>query len=277
MAAAARREFDCVLVWKIDRLGRSVLNLSQQLAALTSYPVRFIAVSQALDTHASNPSSRLMLTILAGVAEFEREIIRERTLAGVRAAKAAGKTLGRPRRVFRRDEAMRMRAEGQSWRAIAAALNVPLSTLHGVFGKSPRKGPESTKQPKTSAESGFPNDSENTSGAAAVSTPKLIFSGAQMAFGDQDGDVRLAFQRLGKALEPLGVSYQDVVFSNIYPLTRAQRVRYAPLRLRALATSVRPACDLQTVNYFGMLQQQTGSGSVQLLRNSDCGPGLKKV
>ena len=80
-----------------------------------------------------------MLTILAGVAEFEREIIRERTLAGVRAAKAAGKTLGRPRRVFRRDDVTRMRAEGQSWRAIAAALNVPLSTLHGVFGKSPQE------------------------------------------------------------------------------------------------------------------------------------------
>lgn len=57
--------------------------------------------------------------------------------------------------------------------------------------------------------------------AAAVSTPKLIFSGAQMAFGDQDGDVRLAFQRLGKALEPLGVSYRDVVFSSFYLLTTA--------------------------------------------------------
>jgi len=67
MAAADRRDFDCVLVWKIDRFGRSVLNLSQHLALLTSYGVRFIAVSQALDTDASNPSSRLMLTILAGV------------------------------------------------------------------------------------------------------------------------------------------------------------------------------------------------------------------
>ena len=70
MAGAARRAFDCVLVYKIDRFGRSVLHLSQQLAALTSYGVRFIAVSQGIDTDASNPSSRLMLTILAGVAEF---------------------------------------------------------------------------------------------------------------------------------------------------------------------------------------------------------------
>jgi putative DNA-invertase from lambdoid prophage Rac len=151
MAAAGRRDFDCVLVWKIDRFGRSVLNLSQQLAALTSYGVRFIAVSQALDTDASNPSSRLMLTILAGVAEFEREIIRERTLAGVRAAKAAGKAMGRPRRVFRRDEVARLRAEGQSWRAIAAALNVPVSTVRGVCEKSLRKGPCAAKQLRASA------------------------------------------------------------------------------------------------------------------------------
>ena len=129
MDGAARREFDCVAVYKIDRFGRSVLHLSQQLAALTSYGVRFIAVSQGMDTDASNPSSRLMLTILAGVAEFEREIIRERTLSGVRAAKANGKVLGRPMRVFRRDEVARLREEGMSWRAIAKQLGVPVSTV----------------------------------------------------------------------------------------------------------------------------------------------------
>jgi putative DNA-invertase from lambdoid prophage Rac len=133
MTAAARREFDCVLVYKIDRFGRSVLHLSQQLAALTSYGVRFISVSQGIDTDASNPSSRLMLTILAGVAEFEREIIRERTLSGVRAAKANGKTLGRPMRVFRRDEVVRLREEGLSWRAIAKQLGVPVSTVVDAF------------------------------------------------------------------------------------------------------------------------------------------------
>jgi enamine deaminase RidA (YjgF/YER057c/UK114 family) len=59
-----------------------------------------------------------------------------------------------------------------------------------------------------------------TASAALVSTPKLVLTGAQMAFRDQDADVRLAFQRLQRALEPLGVSYQDVVFSSIYPLTK---------------------------------------------------------
>lgn len=55
MAAAARHEFDCVVRWKLDRFGRSVLHLSQQFAALTSYGVRFIALTQAIDTDTSNP------------------------------------------------------------------------------------------------------------------------------------------------------------------------------------------------------------------------------
>ncbi len=139
MRDAGRREFDCVVVYKIDRFGRSVLNLSQQLAALTSFGVRFIAVSQAIDTDSSNSSSRLMLTILAGVAEFEREIIRERTLSGVRAAMANGKALGRPRRVFRRDEVVRLRdKESLSWRAIAKRLDVPVSTVVDAYNQPQR-------------------------------------------------------------------------------------------------------------------------------------------
>lgn len=133
MAAASCRDIDCIIVAKLDRFGRSVLHLSQQLAALTSYGVRFIAVSQAIDTDASNPSSRLLLTILAGVAEFERELIRERTLSGIRAAKAGGKVLGRPRRVFRRDELIRLRDSGLSWRAIADRLGVPVTTIREAY------------------------------------------------------------------------------------------------------------------------------------------------
>jgi DNA invertase Pin-like site-specific DNA recombinase len=154
MTAAARREFDCVLVWKLDRFGRSVLHLSNGLAALTSYGVRFIAVTQAIDTDASNPTSRLMLAILAGVAEFERELLKERTLAGVRAAQAAGKTLGRPRRVFRRDEVTRLRSDGQSWRAIAQHLSVPVSTLRDACQCTEslsRKPPVSSAETKPQA------------------------------------------------------------------------------------------------------------------------------
>ena len=134
MTDAAKRRFDCILVWKLDRFGRSVLHLNQQLATLTAHGVRFIATSQGLDTDQSNPTSRLMLQVLASVAEFEREMIRERTLMGVRAAKAAGKAVGRPRRVFRRDEVVRLRDEdGLSWRAIAEQLGIPTMTAVDAY------------------------------------------------------------------------------------------------------------------------------------------------
>ncbi len=129
MADAGQRKFDCIVVYKIDRFGRSVLHLNQQLAALTSYGVRFIATSQSLDTDEKNPTSRLLLQILASVSEFEREMIRERTLSGIKAAQAAGKVVGRPKRIFRRDEVVRLRdQEGLSWRAIGKQLGIPAMT-----------------------------------------------------------------------------------------------------------------------------------------------------
>jgi putative DNA-invertase from lambdoid prophage Rac len=134
MADAAQHKFDCVLVWKIDRFGRSVLNLNQQLAALSRYGVRFIATSQDLDTDERSACNRLMLQILASVAEFEREMIRERTLSGIRAAQAAGKVVGRPKRIFRRDEVVRLRdEEGLSWRAIGKKLGIPAMTAHDAY------------------------------------------------------------------------------------------------------------------------------------------------
>jgi putative DNA-invertase from lambdoid prophage Rac len=103
-----------------------VLNLPQSLAALDSYGIRFIAVSKELDTDASNPTSRLLLNVLCSVAEFEKELIKERTLSGIAAARAKGKTLGRPKRVFRRDEVVRLRDSGMRWRAVARTLGIPV-------------------------------------------------------------------------------------------------------------------------------------------------------
>ena len=67
--------------------------------------------------------------IMAAFAELEREIIRERVVAGVKVARQNGKRLGRPRRVFRRDKAVRLREAGMSWRKIAAELGVPVTTV----------------------------------------------------------------------------------------------------------------------------------------------------
>jgi len=129
MKDSSLRKFDCVVVYKLDRFGRSVLHLNQQLAILESLGIRFVAISQGIDTDAKNPTSRLLLHILSSVAEFERELIKERTLCGIRAAKAKGKTLGRPQRIFRRDEVVRLRDEGMSWRKISEQLGVPTMTV----------------------------------------------------------------------------------------------------------------------------------------------------
>ncbi len=129
MKEARQGRFAAVLVWKLDRWGRSLIQSLQSVQELVSMGVRFVAVTQNIDTDESNPMSRFMLHIFGAFAEFEREMIRERTVGGVRAAKAKGKKLGRPKRVFRRDEVVRLRETGQSWRAIAKQLGVPVSTV----------------------------------------------------------------------------------------------------------------------------------------------------
>ena len=129
MASARLRRFDTVLVWKLDRWGRSVVDSIRSIQELVSLGIRFIAVTQNIDTDESNPTSRFFLHVMSAFAEMEVSLMRERTIAGVRAARANGKTLGRPRRVFRRDEAIRLRNEGLSWRTIAKQLEVPVTTV----------------------------------------------------------------------------------------------------------------------------------------------------
>jgi len=129
MNDAQKRRFDLVLVWKLDRWGRSVADSMRNIQELDSLGVKFLAVTQNIGTEESSPMARFMLIIMSAFAELERELIRERTVAGVKAARENGKTLGRPRRVFRRDEAIKLRGEGLSWRAIAKQMEVPVSTV----------------------------------------------------------------------------------------------------------------------------------------------------
>jgi DNA invertase Pin-like site-specific DNA recombinase len=135
MRDAALRRFDAVLVYKLDRFGRSVRNCLDGIAALGSHGVRFLAVSQSIDTDHENPTARLLLHILASVAEFERELIRERVCAGVRNAKRNGKVLGRKRVVFDRHRATEMHRAGASVRQIAASLGVGAGTIHRVLAE----------------------------------------------------------------------------------------------------------------------------------------------
>jgi DNA invertase Pin-like site-specific DNA recombinase len=92
-ADAHRRKFDAVLVWKIDRFGRSLKHLVNALADLCAYGVAFASFRDNFDL--STPSGRLMFQIIGAMAEFERSLIQERVRAGLRNARAKGKKFGR--------------------------------------------------------------------------------------------------------------------------------------------------------------------------------------
>jgi len=127
MADAHSRKFDGVLCWKVDRFGRSLRHLVNALADLDSYGVAFVSFRDNLDL--STPSGRLTFQIIAAMAEFERSLIQERVRAGLRNAKAKGKTLGRPRRIVSSDEMVRMRKLGASFREIGQAIGASPGTV----------------------------------------------------------------------------------------------------------------------------------------------------
>jgi putative DNA-invertase from lambdoid prophage Rac len=153
MKDARQRRFDAVVVWKLDRWGRSLAHLVQSIQELSALGIRFIAVTQNIDTDESNPMARLLMHLMGAFAEFERELIRDRVKAGVSSYEQAyqagevgkrrhshsGKDLaiGRPRTLFRRDEALALRKEGLSWRAIAVKLDVRLATLVRACSETP--------------------------------------------------------------------------------------------------------------------------------------------
>ena len=94
LEAARRRDIDVVLVWRLDRWGRSVTDLLATLQELEHLGVGFVSLTEALDL--TTPAGRAMAGLLAIFAEFEREILREQTRAGLAQARQNGKKLGRP-------------------------------------------------------------------------------------------------------------------------------------------------------------------------------------
>ncbi len=122
MTDAHRRKFDAVLVWKIDRFGRSLNHLVNALADLCAYGVAFVSFRDNLDL--STPSGRLMFQIIGAMAEFERSLIQERVKAGLRNARAKGKKFGRPRAQVDADRVAVLRRDGLSWSQVCRTLNV---------------------------------------------------------------------------------------------------------------------------------------------------------
>ena len=127
MNDAQQRRFDAILVWKVDRFGRSLRHLVNALAELGALGVAFVSLRDNLDL--STPSGRLMFAVIGAMAEFERSLIQERVKAGIRNARAKGKPLGRPQRVVSRDAIAQLKAEGLSLRKIAHQLGVGYGTV----------------------------------------------------------------------------------------------------------------------------------------------------
>ena len=142
LADAQAGRFELLLVWKLDRLGRSLQHLLRVLSDLTSWGVGFASARDpGLDS--TTPSGRLMLHLIGAFAEFERAMIRERVIAGVRRAQAAGKHCGRPRVELDLRPALAMFAQGHGLETTAKALGVSRATLRRRLieaGEWPRKG-----------------------------------------------------------------------------------------------------------------------------------------
>jgi DNA invertase Pin-like site-specific DNA recombinase len=141
---AHRRAFDAVLVWKIDRYGRSLRHLVNALADLSAYGVAFVSFRDNLDL--STPSGRLMFQIIGAMAEFERSLIQERVKAGLRNARAKGKKFGRPHVQVDAASVAALRAEGLSWSQICQRLNVSKGTAQRAFSGLPKNPQESASE-----------------------------------------------------------------------------------------------------------------------------------
>ena len=136
MLSVRRGKVDVVVCFKLDRLGRSLAHLAQVISEFAAHNVALVVLSQGIDTSASNPAARLQLNVLCAVAEFEREVIRERVNAGL-AVKAKGVRLGQPsEHDGHRSEVARLRSEGMSYRAISRKLGVPVATVFELSAAS---------------------------------------------------------------------------------------------------------------------------------------------
>jgi DNA invertase Pin-like site-specific DNA recombinase len=130
MHDAAQRKFGAVLVWKLDRFGRSLRHLVNSLAELQSLGVSFVSLKDSLDL--STPAGTLMCHVLCCMSEFEASLARARVIGGLKHARAIGKILGRPRKNVDIARINSLRASGHSWRTIALMLRLSVGTVYAA-------------------------------------------------------------------------------------------------------------------------------------------------
>src|ERR1035441_8430212 len=134
MRLAKARKLDIIVVWKLDRFGRSLRHLVDALEELKAVGCDFVSLRDNLDL--TTPAGRMMFHVIGAMAEFERELIRERVRAGLAHARSKGQKLGRPkvRREHDPDAKVirKMRGEGQSYGEIAEALSRSKADIYRV-------------------------------------------------------------------------------------------------------------------------------------------------
>ncbi|MGH9488806.1 MAG: recombinase family protein [Terriglobales bacterium] len=144
LAACQRREVDALVVYRYDRFARSLRQLVNALAEFDALGIQFVSLHENVDT--TTPGGRLVFGIFASIAEFERELIRERVRSGIAAARARGARIGRPRVIVDAQRITDLRRSGSSWRQIGRALGIGAATARvraaqynpTVAGSAPR-------------------------------------------------------------------------------------------------------------------------------------------
>ena len=133
MKSATQRRFDMVMCWSIDRLGRSLQNLVEILNELQALKIDLFFLQQGMDT--STPSGRMIFSVFGAIGEFERNLIRERVIAGQKRAVANGVKIGRPSKMNDglRSAIQILREKGMGIKQIARELKVGIGTVYSVI------------------------------------------------------------------------------------------------------------------------------------------------
>ena len=135
MVSCRKRLVDAVVVYRYDRFARSLRQLVNALEEFRALGIDFISIHEGVDT--STPNGRLIFGIFASIAEFERELIRDRVRSGLAAAKAKGKHVGRPKVAVDASRMAFLRSQGRSWAEITQETGISKGTAQRVVASLP--------------------------------------------------------------------------------------------------------------------------------------------
>ncbi len=144
LAQARKRSFDVLVVYRSDRLFRSLKHMVNVLDELAALGISFVSVTEVFDS--TTPQGQLLLHLVSAFSEFERAVLIERVRSGLAAARRRNVRLGRPKVGFDREKALQLRAQGLSYREVAQQVGVSLATIQrlvkeGVSNTPPISGP----------------------------------------------------------------------------------------------------------------------------------------